>query len=71
MTPAALRATLQRLRLSQLAAARLLGVNARTMRAWVSTGANHRMMPEVAVRLLWAVEHVPGVREGLGSLPTD
>ncbi len=62
MTTTDLRETLARLGLSQTGAARLLGVDARTMRRWL---AGEREMPQPAIRLLDLLEHVPGTRERL------
>jgi DNA-binding transcriptional regulator YiaG len=62
MTADDLRAVLGRLSLSQTGAARLLGVDPRTMRRWV---LGEREIPEVVVRLLRLLEHVPGTRETL------
>lgn len=57
-TPAAIRATLVRLNLSQTRAARLLGVDARTVRRWI---AGDIPVPVPVCRLLGAAEAVPGV----------
>jgi DNA-binding transcriptional regulator YiaG len=57
MTNADLQAVLGRLRLSQMGAARLLGVDGRTMRRWL---AGEREISEPVARLLDLVEHVPG-----------
>jgi DNA-binding transcriptional regulator YiaG len=57
MTDADLRAVLGRLELSQTGAARLLGVDARTMRRWV---AGEREISPPAARLLYLLEHAPG-----------
>lgn len=59
MTPTDLRAQLARLGLTQTGAARLLGVNPRTVRRWLEDGD----IPPPVVRLLGAMEAVPGVRE--------
>lgn len=66
MTDAELRAVLGRLELSQMAAARLLGVDPRTMRRWV---LGEREIPATAVRLLFLLEHVPHVRDTLLEHP--
>ena len=54
MTPTQLRDTLARLGLTQTGAARLLGVDERTMRRWCAEEGTpqHRRMPEPAARLL-------------------
>ena len=57
MTPAQLRTTLTRIGLTKADAAALLGVSARTMRSWLDEGPNTRPIPEMAVRLLWLIEH--------------
>ena len=49
MTPDEYRATLERLGLSQVAAARLLGVDARTSRRWAN---GERDVPAPAIRFL-------------------
>lgn len=66
MTPDALRALLSRLSLTQGQAARLLGVDARTMRKWA---CGERSMSEPACRLLRALEEpsVHGLREWLDA----
>lgn len=64
MTSTALRALLSRLSLTQGQTARLLGVDARTVRKWC---CDEREMPEPAARLLRAMEQVPGVREWLDA----
>jgi DNA-binding transcriptional regulator YiaG len=66
MSPADLRACLGRLGLSQLGAARLLGVDGRTVRKWVG---GERGVPPPVVRLLWLCERLPEVRGLLGSSP--
>jgi DNA-binding transcriptional regulator YiaG len=48
---------LGRLRLTQMRAARLLGVDGRTMRRWI---AGEREISEPVARLLDLLEHVPG-----------
>jgi len=50
MSPSQLRATLARLGLTQSEAARLLGVDDRTMRRWCCA---ERGIPEPVARLLW------------------
>ena len=68
MTP--LRDTLARLGLSQTRAARLIGVDDRTMRRWLEPpGApGHRTMPVPVSRLMDLMERVPGARERLEAL---
>jgi DNA-binding transcriptional regulator YiaG len=63
------RETLTRLGLSQTGAARLLGVNARTVRGWCEPveAPGHRSVPTPVWRMLDLIEHVPGVRERLGE----
>jgi DNA-binding transcriptional regulator YiaG len=56
MTPQELRALLARLKLTQVHAASLLGVDARTMRKWVLGEAQ---MTQPATRLLWLCERLP------------
>lgn len=65
-----MRETLARLGLSQYKAARLLGVNERTVRGWcVALDApGHRHVPKPVWRLLGLIEHVPGVCEYLEGL---
>lgn len=65
MTPATLRATLSGIGLSQSHAARLLGVNPRTMRRWI---AGEQPVPGPADRLLNLLGAGLGVREYLDSL---
>lgn len=68
-----LRDTLARLHLSQMEAARLLGVEPRTVRRWCEPpdAPGHRCTPEPVCRLLDLIEHVPFVREYLvGRLST-
>lgn len=67
LAPDNLRSVLGRLGLSQTGAARLLGVNARTVRGWCEPpGApGHRSMPATVWRMLDLIEHVPGVRDRL------
>lgn len=62
MTPAEIRATRERLGLTQGAAARLCGVDGRTWRRYEAGG--HGMHEPVA-RLLRLLEAVPAVREAL------
>lgn len=62
MTDTELRATLARVGLTQTGAARLFGIDARTMRRWL---AGEREVTPCALRLLDLLEHVPGVRERL------
>jgi len=62
MTDAELRDLLGRLELTQSGAARMLGVDPRTMRRWI---AGERAIPEVVVRLLDLLEHVPAARKRL------
>lgn len=61
MTSADLIDELHRLGLTQIGAARLLGVDARTVRRWI---AGERSIPGPVDRLL-RVAHLPGVREAL------
>lgn len=56
MTPTEFRAALARLNLSQAAAARVLGVDARTARRWA---LGERDVPPPVERLLWACERHP------------
>jgi DNA-binding transcriptional regulator YiaG len=56
----ALRAILARMKLTQVAAAALLRVKPRTMRAWCG---GHNRIPEWAFAFLDVVETVPGARE--------
>jgi DNA-binding transcriptional regulator YiaG len=65
MTPAQLRDTLAALGLGQSQAARLLGVDARTMRRWI---AGDRDIPEPAIRLLGLLGSPLSPREYLDSL---
>lgn len=58
MTSSAIRAQLARLGLSQTGAARLLGVNPRTVRNWCSEPQRGEVPPPVE-RLLWVLEYVP------------
>jgi DNA-binding transcriptional regulator YiaG len=62
-----IRETLARLDLTQSGAAKLLGVNARTVRGWCEPpeGPGHRTVPAPVWRLLDLVENVPGARERL------
>ena len=62
MTPTSLRAQLARLGLTTGAAARLVGVEPRTMQRYL---AGDREIPEPVVRLLRLAETVPEVREAL------
>ena len=62
MTPDTLRSTLATLDLSQQHAARLLGVDPRTMRRWLH---GSRAMPETARRLLLALGDLPDLRPWL------
>ena len=57
------RPILDRASLTQDAAARLLGVDARTMRRWCADPGlkTHRAIPEPAWRLLTLVADMPGV----------
>lgn len=64
MSPTELRAMLHRLKLTQLAAAHLLGVDEKTVRRWVM---GKRSMPQPVVRLLWACERYPGLLDGLAG----
>lgn len=64
MTPVEIQARLDDLGLSQVAGARLLGVDDRTMRRWV---AGDRIMPEPAVRLLTVLD-IREVRRRLEAL---
>lgn len=68
-----LRDTLARLDLTQTEAARLLGVEARTVRRWCEApdAPGYRSMPEPVWRLLRLIEHVPFVREYLAGQVTD
>lgn len=54
--PAEFRAQIARLGLSQLGAARLLGVDGRTVRRWA---IGEREVPETVLRLLTACERHP------------
>jgi transcriptional regulator with XRE-family HTH domain len=65
MNAAELRALLARLEMSQLALARLLGVDPRTVRRWVLDEAN---IPEPIARLLGALEAVPRLRTHLATV---
>jgi DNA-binding transcriptional regulator YiaG len=67
MTPTDLRARLARLGLSQTGAARLLGVDDRTMRRWLadSDTPGARYVPGPAQRLLYLFEAVPGARSAV------
>jgi len=56
MTPTELRSTIAALSLTQGGAARLCGVDERTMRRWA---CGERAIPEPAVRLLSVAEAVP------------
>jgi DNA-binding transcriptional regulator YiaG len=56
MTPEELRAILKELDLSQLAAARFLGVNERTLRHWVSD-REARAVPRPIAMLLRTMRH--------------
>jgi hypothetical protein len=58
MTPTDFRAALARLGQTQAGAARLLGVEARSVRRYAS---GHRPVPEPVVRLLWACERDAGL----------
>jgi len=58
----ALKATLATLDISQQHAARLLGVDPRTMRRWLH---GSRAMPETARRLLLALGELPDLRPWL------
>ena len=60
MTPTALRAQLDRLGLTTGAAARLVGVETRTMQRYL---AGDREIPEPVVRLLRIAETCPDARE--------
>jgi len=64
------RETLNRLGLSQTGAARLLGVNARTVRGWCepADAPGHRSVPATVLRMLDLIEHVPGVRDRLDAI---
>ncbi len=65
MTPAALRAQLGRLGLTQTAAARLLGVDPRTMRRWI---AGERDISPPAAFLLALLEAEPRIRALLAEM---
>jgi DNA-binding transcriptional regulator YiaG len=56
MTPEELRATLDRLGLTQLGAAKLLSVDGRTVRRWI---AGDRDIPGPAIVLLGVLEKFP------------
>ena len=56
MTPAEFRAALDRLGQTQAGAARLLGVDARTVRRWA---CDERAVPEPVRRVLLACERYP------------
>ncbi len=60
------RAQIGRLELSQGAAARLVGVDARTSRRWA---LGEVPVPGAVVRLLWACERDPGLLEALQGWP--
>ena len=60
MTPTALRAQLDRLGLTTGAAARLVGVETRTMQRYL---AGDREIPEPVIRLLRVAETAPEARE--------
>jgi DNA-binding transcriptional regulator YiaG len=62
MTPAELRASLTRLNLSQVGAARLLNVDPRTMRRWIS---GEIAVPGPVVVLLDLMEHCAPVLDYL------
>jgi DNA-binding transcriptional regulator YiaG len=62
MTATELRATLARVGLTQTGAARLFGLDDRTLRRWA---AGDGEITPCALRLLDLLEHVPGVRERL------
>jgi DNA-binding transcriptional regulator YiaG len=68
MDPDQIRALLARLGLTQGAAARLLGIDARTIRKWCG---GERGMPEPARRLLLAIEQVPALRSWLQEIAPD
>lgn len=61
------RTLLDRLGLTQTGAARLLGIDGRTMRRYCDQpgAAGHRELPEPTRRLLLLMQDVPGVREWL------
>jgi hypothetical protein len=62
-----IRDVLSRIGLSSTAAARLIGVEARTMRSWCQPPETlgHRVVPEPVLRILDLLEHVPGARARL------
>jgi DNA-binding transcriptional regulator YiaG len=68
MTPDEFRAALARLGLTQSGAARLLGVDARTVRKWA---CDERGVPEPVRRLLWLCERHPAVVADLAEAATD
>ena len=62
MTPASLRALIERLGISQIETARLIGVDPSTIRRYLS---GRLTVPEPTTRLLYAIEDIPGMREYL------
>jgi hypothetical protein len=66
MTPTDLRSVLGRLGVSHSGAARLLGVDYRTMRRWLS---GELEMPETVVRLLALLERYPEAVGVLRDIP--
>jgi len=69
MTPAAFRDVLARLALTQRGAARLLGVNERTVRRWARF--NDLPMPEAVRLLLTLADEVPEARAWLDQQRDD
>jgi DNA-binding transcriptional regulator YiaG len=65
MTPDELKATLERLGLTQTALARLLGISDRTVRRWCQGASD---VPQGAARLVKALETVPELRRVLTEL---
>ena len=68
MTPDVLRETLARLGISHTGAARLLGIDARTMRRWLSGSTD---VPEIASRLLGLLVRDPSAIDALQSMTGD
>ena len=68
MTSAEFRATLARLGLTPVEAARLLGVDERTARRWAR---GERQVPEPVRRLLWACERDAGLASALAAAPAS
>jgi DNA-binding transcriptional regulator YiaG len=62
MTPTDIRSTIAALGLTTAGAARVLGVDERTVRRWLD---GTRVMPEPCRRLLWACQRDRGLAEWL------